>query len=297
VTNRVDFETDLKNEMHNAFSYLGLRIPIKRRIDEMLLDYLTIHKKIVRPRKRKILTNPELADKLTTHDKRKEIEIIRSRLETGKDVNFFQSKKLFQSQFHDHLLYEWNIFHFHLSMEKEKKSNFVKQTDQLLFVYIDNDTAILLDSENHRPGIFGDEKWLRLIDNYFPEILEPYINEGIVNVYPELKPIDRQKFWDYGYSLGFTKVNGKIVSSPGVGRTTSGHSMLVVKTHNEILRWLFTLNEHFEKYYREICEAFEINPDNAKYKLAFGEGTLELIEVTTKISILTYPNIFNVSLD
>jgi hypothetical protein len=297
VRNRIDFETDLKNEIHNAFSAFGLKIPIKRRIDEMLLDYLTIHKKIISPRKRNVLINPELAEKLDKHNKRKEVETIRFRLETGKDVNIFQSKRLFQSQFHDHLLYEWNVFHFHLSLEKDKKSNFVRQTDLLLFAYIDNEEAIFLDIENHKPGIFADEKWLEVIDRHFPEILEKHIHPDIINVYPELKPVDRQKFWDYGYSLGFTKVNGKIIGSPGVGRMTSGHSMLVVKTCNEVLRWLYTLNEHFEKYYKEICESFEINPDDARYKLTFGGETLNLIETTTKKTILTYPNIFNVTLD
>lgn len=289
--------TDLKNEMHKAFSPWGLKIPIRQKVDEMLLDYLTIHKKIIPPRKREVLISPELRDKLPSHNKAKEVEIIKNRLENGNDVNFFQSKRLFQTQFHDHLLYEWNVFHFHLSTQRDKKSNFVRQTDQLLFVYIDDTTAILLDIENHRPGVFADDKWLSLIDHHFPEKLASYIHQDIVTIHPNLNPIDRQKFWDYGYSLGFTKVNGKIISSPGIGRTTSGHSMLVVKTHNEILRWLFVLTEHFEKYYEGICEAFEVNPDNARYKLAFGIGTLELFEETTKKTILTYPNIFNVTVD
>ncbi len=213
------------------------------------------------------------------------------------DVNFFQSKRLFQSKFHDHLLYEWNVFHFHLSTIRDKKTNFFKQTDQLLFVYIDNEIAILLDIENHRPGIFADEKWLNLIDIYFPHILKPYINENIDNVYPDLKPVERQKFWDYGYSLGFTKINGKVISSPGIGRTTSGHSTMVVKTRNEILRWLFTLNEHFEKYYKEICDLVEVKPNESKFKLAFGFETLELVELTTKKTILIFPDIFNVTIE
>ncbi len=69
--------------MHNAFSYLGLRIPIRQRIDEMLLDYLTISKKIVRPKKRNILITPELENKLATHNKRKEAIHIKDRLESG----------------------------------------------------------------------------------------------------------------------------------------------------------------------------------------------------------------------
>lgn len=295
MTSRIDFETDLKNEMHNAFSSFGFRIPIKRKIDQMLLDYLTIHKKVISLKKRSVLINPDLKDKLATHSKAKEVEVIKVRLETGKDVNIFQSKRLFQSHFHDHLLYEWNVFHFHLSLERDTKSNFVKQTNQLLFTYVDSEKAIMLDIENHKAGIFADERWLSLIDKHFPEVLEKHIHPDIINFYPELKPVERQKFWNYGYSIGFTKVNGKIIGSPGVGRTTSGHSMLVVNTRNEVLRWLFTLNKHFEENYDDICGAFDIDPKEAEFKLTFGEETLDLVETITNKTLLSFPNIFNIS--
>jgi hypothetical protein len=290
---RIDFETDLKNEMHNAFSNIGLRIPIRNKLDEMLLDYLTVHKKIVFPRPRNILISPDLEHKLINHDKNGVVELIWKRLEVGLDVNSFQSKRLFEAKFHDHLLYEWNVYHFHLSTEKEKKGNFVKRTDQLLFVYIEDNVAILLDIETHKEGIFADEKWLEIIDTYFPTVLESYLANDILDINPQLNSVERQKLWNYGLSVGMTKVNGKIIHSPGVGRMTSGHSILVTKTCNEILRWLHRLNEHFENNFLGICNAFNVIPENSNFKVAFGDSTLELIEANSKSTILKYPYIFN----
>jgi hypothetical protein len=291
--NRINFESDLKNEMHNAFSDLGFRIPIRTKIDEMLLDYLTIHKKLVHQIPRRVFISPDLKEKLNKYEKRKVVEIIKGKLEIGYDVNFFQSKKLFQTKFHDHLLYEWNVFHFHLSTEKEKKSNFMKQTDQLLFAYIDEKCAILLDVDIHKEGIFGDEKWLEILDKYFPDVLEPYLTNNIIDISPNVTSIGRQTLWNYGFSLGLTKVNGKIIRSPGIGRMTSGHSVLVAKTCNEILRWLHTVTNHFEKYYINICTFYGLNENKVDFKLVFGNTTLELIEAKTKKRILTYPHIFN----
>lgn len=288
-----DFETDLKNEMHGAFSDYGLRIPIRAKINDMLLEYLTIHKKLVFPRPRRVFITPDLETKLLNHEKKEIVEVIRRRLELGYDVNLFQSKRVFQTKFHDHLLYEWNIYHFHLSVEKVRKSNLLKKTDQLLFVYIDDNNAILLGIEPHKEGVFADEKWLEIIDHHFPEFLEPYLDTHITEIYPILNPAERQKLWNYGYTIGLTKVNGKIVHSPGIGRMTSGHSLIVTKTCDEILRWLYRLNEDFENKLDIICKNYNLNPEVSKFKIRFGDPTIELFEQCTNTSLLFYPQIFN----
>lgn len=288
-----DFETDLKNEMHHAFSSFGLRIPIRAKIEDMLLEYLTIHKKLVFPRPRNIYVTPDLEKKLVNHDKREVVEVIRKRLELGHDVNQFQSKRLFQTKFHDHLLYEWNIHHFHLSLKMDKKNKAFKKSDQLLFTYIDENNAILLDIEPHNEGVFADEKWLEIIDNHFPEFLEPYLDNHITDISPNLNPIERQKLWNYGYTIGMTKVNGKIVHSPGIGRMTSGHSIIVTKTCDEILRWLYNLNDAFDNNLDPICKMYNLNPEVSNFKLRLGDPTIELFEQNSDTSLLFYPYIFN----
>lgn len=287
------FENDLKQEMHLMFSDMGVKIPIRSHLDEMVLDYLTLHKKLVQVKPRQVLINPDLEAKLTTHSKRNEVERIKRLLSIGQNVNFFQSKKLFQTRFHDHLRYEWNIFHFHLSTRLENGSNFVKQTNQLLFVYIDDKEAILLDIQNHIDGIFADEKWLEILDNYFPHILEPYLDGDIIDISPNVSSIERQNLWNKGLTLGMTKVNGKIFRSPGIGRTTSGHSILVTMTANEISRWLHKITEHFDNKLNEICNTFGFEPSTAIFKLRFGDLTLEIVETKSNKILLTYPYLFN----
>ena len=293
MTIRENFEDDLKQGMHLIFSDLGVKIPIKRNLDSMLLDYLTINKKVIHFKKRDVLINPELEAKLLTHSKRNEVAEIRKRLIAGRNVNFFQSKRLFETKFHDHLLYEWNIFHFHLTNQLEKGSKFVKRTNQLLFAYIDDTTAILLDIENHSDGIFADAKWLEILDNHFPHVLEPYLAVDLVDVNPKVNSVERQTLWNKGYTIGMTPVNGKVFHSPGIGRTTSGHSMLVTKMSGEILRWLFDVTEQFESRLNEICQAYNFEPDKVNFGLRFGNITLEAIEKKSNTILLTYPYRFN----
>src|SRR5258706_444314 len=291
---KIDFEQDLKTELYLAFNEYGVKIPIRKATREMLLDYLTILKKLIPIKVRKVFYAPEFEASLPNHPKKREIEYIRLLFETGKNVNFFQSKKLFQSQFHDHLLYEWNIYHFHLSLQHEKKSRFAKQTDLLLFIFIADDLVVFLGTEKHHRGIFGDDKWLQMLHDHFPEMIKEYEAKEIKDVSPQINSIERQTLWDKGYTLGFTKIKDRVYFCPGIGRTTSAHSTLVVKTAGEIIRWLHVIHEQFISEGNAICKYLNFAPEKAEFKLRLGNITLEIAENYSQKIVLTYNQVLDI---
>lgn len=290
-----DFESDLRVAISREYQHLGVVIKNREKLHDMLLDYVTVHLKIIQPIPRQVRISPILKKKLSKHPKKKEVEIIRTRLASGLDVNFFQNKKLFQTNFHDHLLSEWNIYHFHLSTALEPKGRFFKKTNSLLFAYITKEETILLDIESHGDGIFADEKWLAILDDFFPEVLVPYVDTKIKDIRPELTPVERQIMWTKGYTIGMTKVNGKIIHSPGVGRSGSGHSMMVTKTTNAILRWIYSINDQFTKYGDNICEYFNLDPNKTHFKVQFGNSTLDVIDSASKTLLLSFPDTFQIT--
>jgi hypothetical protein len=289
---KFDFESDLRKAIQNEYAYLGVKINSSKSLDEMLTDYLTIHFKLVQPICRKVRVSTPLMEKLILHPKARAVQIIKQRLEKGLCVNLFQSKRLLQSDFHDHLLSEWHLYHFHLSTEVEYKERFFKKTIDLLFAYIDNSQAVLLDIEKHKDGIFADEKWLEILDDEFPEILEKYVDTEIKEIYPKLSSEERQALWDKGFSFGMTKVNGKVIHSPGIGRTTSGHSLNVSKTSMEIIRWIYSIKIQFSQYGEDICRLFGLSPHETQFIVQFGNPTLSVVDKRTKTKVLTFPNLF-----
>jgi len=289
---KINFERDLKQELHFAIKSLGIKISKEKKLSEILLDYLTIHKKFISAKKRTVLINPDFEPKINTHKKRREIELIKEYLIQGANVNKFQSKRLIQTKFHDHLLYAWNIYHLHLSTKKDKKSNFVEQVNELLFVYITDDKAILLDVVRHYKGIFASPKWLEILHDYFPDTIKGYKDSSIKDVYPKVSNTERQIFWDKGYTIGMTKIRDSVYHSPGCGRTTSGHSMIVIKSLNEILRWIHTIQNQFENNIQEIIGAFNLKIEKTKFCLRIGMMTLEIFEINTETVLLEYPSIF-----
>ncbi len=291
---KFDFENDMKKSLSENVPY-GIKLPKRNEIHKSLIDHLTLFTKLIPITPRDVKFAPEIKAELHNHPKKDIIETIASRLSRGQDVNLFQSRRLFQVQFHDHLVYEWNIYHLHLSKEKDKKSPFVKQVNQLLFVYISDKEAIILGTDTHKKGVFGDTKWQEVLHDYFPYTISKYKDDVIKDLSPKVDAQDRQILWDKGYTLGMTKIRDQVYINPGVGRTTSGHSMLVVTQADETVRWLYTISEQFEKHYSLICTALNFNEAAVKFQLRIGESTFEIIETDSDWVLLTFPETVNVT--
>lgn len=286
----MDFENDLKLEIINISKGMGFKISINQNINKILLDYLTVRTKIIEPKIRKISINPDFLTELINHSKKKEIETIISYAKNGKNLNVFHSRRVFQTNFHDHLQQEWNIYHFHLSLEKDHKTVFVKQVNSLLFAYIDENDIVFLGSDTHKNGIFGDVKWIEVLHDHFPQIIEKYRDNTIIDIHPKLNSIERQTIWNKGVTVGMTKIRGVVYHNPGIGQMTSGHSMIVSKTAMDILRWIYKLKTQITELREEICKYIGVSETVADFRVTFGEITLELIETSTQTKLLEFPD-------
>lgn len=291
MASKFNFEGELKNIIIEQFKMFEISIPKNKGIRDLLLDYLTTSKKIIHLKKRRVLINPHFKTSLLKHPKKKEIEFIINLLEKGINVNLFQSEKVFQTGYHDQLMYNWHIYHLHLSLLQDKKSKFMKRTNTLLFVYITNDKAIVLGTEKHTNEVFGDIKWLEILHDHFPKELEHLKPVDMVDTSHTYSSIERQQLWNNGVASGFVKIRETLYMSPGIGIMTSGHSILVAKTRNEFLRWIFIITEQFEKHSKGIEEYFghEINP------ILISDGKFKIVDSKTNTHYLNYLETFNIT--
>ncbi|MCD4724126.1 MAG: hypothetical protein K8R63_04725 [Bacteroidales bacterium] len=285
-----NFENDIKQEIKRISDDIGIKVKLTDRLDKILLDYLTVRFKLIDLKYRNIKFNPDFLSDLNNHPQKKEIEFISQIAKKGGNLNVFQSKRLLQTGFHDHLISEWNIYHFHLSLKIDKKSKFVKQVDTLLFAYIDDKQIIFLGTDNHTEGIFADTKWIEVLHDHFPKVIEEYKDDTIKEISPKINSEERQMLWNKGYTLGMTKVRDVVYHNPGIGRATSGHSSTVVSTEISIFRWIYKINEQIDDCANELCEYLKVDTENAKFKVKFNDN-LEIVELTSGIKILDFPQI------
>lgn len=288
----LNLESDLKLEIQKLTKEIGFKISFNQHLEKILLDYLTVRTKLIDLKKRNVLINPALVNELFLSDKKEEIRHIIQLSKNGGNLNYFLSKRALQANFHDHLQNEWNIFHFHLSLKKDKKTDFVKQVNQLLFAYIDDNQIIFLGTDIHKEGVFGDIKWIEILHDNFPEVIKPFITKsGITDVFPKVNSIERQQLWNNGYTLGFTKIKDTIYNNPGIGRMTSGHGWAVSSTAMDILRWIYRIKDQLIESEVELCQYLKIDSKDAEFKIRVNEK-LELYEKVSDLKILTFPEIF-----
>lgn len=292
VMTTFDFEADLKNQLQTLAGQAGIKLPSNRNIREALIDYLTFQGKLIEPRSRRVLISPELLDELPRNPRRSVINHIAAMASRGDNINCFQSKKVLQTNFHDHLLNEWGVHHFHLSLQKDKGGLFVKQTNALLFVYVDDEHFTLLGVDTHRDGVFGDIKWLEILHDRFPHLIEQFKDAEVRDVVPKLTATERQRVWDVGFTLGMTRVRDTVYHSPGVGRILSGHRFSILSNTNSILRWLHAMATQFKVYAKDICRGYGLDPNNLVATLIVVDGKLHIVDKVTSSTLISFPDIF-----
>lgn len=155
------FQDDLKSIIINELNKYRVKIRPHEDIKDYVVDYITLKHKIIESKPRKVFYSPILEAKLANHAKQKEIKYIENVLTKGDNVNYFQSQTLFETDFHDYLAFKWNIYHFHLSLKYDGK--FAKRSNLLLFAYVTNELVWFLDTDSHRPGVFNDVKWQKML--------------------------------------------------------------------------------------------------------------------------------------
>lgn len=289
-----DFQNDLKEAILELARKMGIKITHNMSLQDVLQDYLTIFYKIIPIKQRAVFVCPQLCCEILTHPKSKEIKTIIDIAKRGGNLNPFQNKRLLQSKFHDHMITEWNIYHFHLSLELDKKSRFVKQVNALLFAYIDEDNIVFLGTDTHKDDVFGNIKWLTLLHNNFPQLIQRYkLGEG--NVYPYLSAKDRQRLWNYGHTTFMTKVGNSVYYSPNGGRTLDGRNFMVIRKMISILDWIDLVQKQLSENYELVCLKLNIPVTKAQFKVLIHNGKIGLFELSSSQQILQGGNSFDLS--
>jgi hypothetical protein len=153
----------------------------------------------------------------------------------GADVNPHQSKQVLNHHAPDDLVFDWKIYHLHLSTTRTVGKYFVDRTKELLFIYLDQERAIFLDIFEHKPTDFSKIQLLEILDKTDSKIL--MVANEIVGLSHELTDEERLKLRKGNVNEGILKVNDKFVFSPNMGRVSNGQSLDSVMKAMALLNW------------------------------------------------------------
>lgn len=142
----------------------------------------------------------------------------------------------------DQLLFTWGIHHFHLSKDRKR--------DRLLFAVVGAGKAYLIDIGSHMDVYH--ERLLKIIDDNWPKIIEPYIGVGIKSDPKGIPPKAVKGMREVGLMVP-ANVNGKVFV--GVDQISMAKTSLGLTFQYDLLaRQLFLLQKQMDNIFSPLCQ-------------------------------------------
>lgn len=213
---------------------------------ELIALNLNLKHKLIRQERFVVKESPEVIAKgnaLGTQYKTAYAEI-RQKLTNGDDVNPFLSKQAKNPKYHDCLLLDWDIHHFHLNCNNSG-GYFNDRSDYLLMVLLKDGIAYFVDIEHHSDNeVFVKREYLEIIHNNWPDAIERFALKEVLDVAVHYTNDDIKKLRKANINA-ILKIGNKVYAPIGGGMTSAGTgSMHMVRA----IRWKKSIDSIEERY-------------------------------------------------
>jgi len=251
--------------------------------DALCIQYFNVLKRQIDIKPRKILVSKEFS---CPKQHQTGIKLIRRKVESGQDLTPNLSKNIKLLDYHDALLNDWGIYHFHLG-DLLEKTGFIKRTGSVLFARVTDEYFYMLDVLGH--DSWSQQRLVEIIHTNWQESVSLFkILEGyrLSNVSPSDQDI--AQFREYSIST-FVQVSDGIIYSPiGGGYSRSGFSMDVRVTCNCYSATVRNLEKHVRSNlsnFRNIARQHDLElPPQPHFQLQLIDGNAYAVELNTQIA-------------
>ncbi len=154
---------------------------IKRKdMNDPTMDYCRLQRRLIDVHKRRVYKPSGFA---YPNKYEKQLQYLQYCIETGKNLNPFMTRRIKNLQLEDMLLYDWNIYHFHLSDILDiKNDGFMERSDQLLMAYVTTDAIYFLKIVPHDEipsHLWANKEYIQIIRDNWPWLIEKNLLKGV----------------------------------------------------------------------------------------------------------------------
>lgn len=188
-------------------------------------------------------------------DYKKALEKLTRKFEMGEDINPFLSTRRDKTDMKDSLLFDWGIYHLHLT-NRYNENGRPKRSDYLLFVCHDKEKMYFIQIYRHHPNPFVKEELLKIIVYNWPDFLSTFCMDDVHLIEP-ITDEDRALLRKNG-AISLVEIDGKVYFPPGGGYASDGSSIRALREANALWNqmklmeeWIFK-NQSF--IYQEIMQ-------------------------------------------
>jgi hypothetical protein len=258
----INLLSDLAEAFKNELIQFGCNINSRKTLEEIILEYFNVRKRLIYPLPRKVLAASEYS---CPPEVAAGIEFIKKKIERGGNLTPHLSDKIIKPDYNDYLLNDWGTYHLHLgTVDDTRKPGFIERTILLLFARFDRENAYFINVMNH--GFWTEQKMIEVIDENWPDTISGYkLPDGID---PLLRPTNSQikDLRNTQINLSIKVKSGRVYMSMGGGYTSSGPSIEAAMSRNKITSFA----RKTEKYIKEeVCREIKEGKIQPKEKLRF----------------------------
>jgi hypothetical protein len=280
-------DADLKEIITQELCSLGHPPQDEEDLDTVLKRYLNLSLRIPPTIVWTVRQSKELANKILPQEITLGLQQLIGKAESGQDLKPHLSTLIDKPDYKDLMFYDWGIFHFHLGTNPHPKlQGFVERTDDVLFAIAHSHTArmYLIDIHPHTGG-FTNQDLLRILEENWPEILEPYALKRCVGLPDNDSGSNIDTLRGAGIDPILKTPGGRVLSQMGGGITSAGNSRRIkteayrIKTEVRQLEKSFiqerdTIADYFNREYGK-------NWDELEFKVKSFKAPVRIEEITT----------------
>lgn len=284
---KINFLADYQEIITQELCSLGHPPKYEEDLDTILTRYLNFSLRIPPTIVWNVKQSKELANKIIPQEITLGLQEFIKKAESGQTLKPHLSKKSDKPDYKDLMFYDWGIFHFHLGINPDQKSQgFVERTGDLLFAIADSHTArmYLIDIHPHTVG-FTNQDLLRILEENWPELIEPYALKGVNGLTYHASDSDIRSLRKNGINTILQTPGGRFLIPMGGGITGAGTSLNIRREANRRITDVRQLEDFFIQQRDTIAVYFQDkyakNWDCLKFKVKSFEAPVQIEEITT----------------
>ena len=228
----IDLIDDFKNNVYKDLVRAGYK-GVSR--DDAVFQYYNLMKRKVEKRPRKVLYSKEFR---CPEEYGLALTEFEDKAKAGANLTPFLTEKLEQADYHDLLLNDWGIQHFHLS-RRYRDDGRVGRSKYLIFAKVTADTIYMIQIYDHNADdVFSRKELIRILCDNWPDMMERYHIQGAQELtehyndheYNAIREAHIQTFVELG--------ENQIYGLMGGGIASNGSSLEVLLQSDYWIRWL-----------------------------------------------------------
>lgn len=259
----IDFVRDAKELFRRRLEAMG--VSVKHDNDPIISWYIYCGRRIPISR-RKVVKAKGFSCPSLFMEKLKSLEM---EIENGANLDSYLSRSIMDCSKDDLMLYDWGIYHLHISdnLDTKKSDGFMERSDLLLYALFNDDNAYFIKTMNHKGenNMWTKKECLEIINDNWPHLLEPHIMKGIAGEQQYVSDDERSCLRKNHVNTFITLDNGVVIMPPNMGFMCDGTSFKAVyaadylkKQLNEVQANIMNDISNFRKQIKSNEDIYEI---------------------------------------